>query len=86
MISRMLAHDHDHGLSPPDSSRTVGRLLAVLPRQLGAIRISYVGRTCTFGGFVVNCEPRGLSNRMTLVSNLVKLLGEEGLVYEFVTT
>ena len=73
----MLAHDHDHVLSLPDSSHTDGQS----PHQ-DLLRRAYLYLL----GFVGICEPRGLSNLMTLVLNLVKLLGEEGLVYGFATT
>ena len=74
----MLAHDHGHGLSPPDSSLTVGQSPHRTPTSAGChqdlLRRAYLYLLV----FVIIYEPRGFSNRMTLVSNLAKLLGEEG--------
>lgn len=72
--SGMLAHDHDHGLSLPDSSHTDDQSPYRTPTSAGChqdlLRRAYLYLL----GFVGICEPQGLSNLMTLVSYLAKLL------------
>ena len=62
MLPCMLAHDHDHASVFWIVHVQVVVLLIVLPRQLRAIGITCVGRTCTYWCVEVICEPRGLSN------------------------
>ena len=62
MLPCMLAHDHDHASVFWIVHVQAVVLLIVLPRQLRAIGITCVGRTCTCWCVEVICEPRGLSN------------------------
>ena len=62
MIPCMLATDHDHASVFWIVHVQAVVLLIVLPRQLRAVGITCVGRTCTCRGVEVICEPRGLGN------------------------
>ena len=62
MLPCMLAHDHDHASVFWIVHVQAVVLLIVLLRQLHAIGITCVGRTCTCWCVEGICEPRGLSN------------------------
>ena len=62
MLPYMLAHDHIHASVFWIVHVQAVVLLIILPRQLRAIGITCVGRTCTCWGVEVICEPQVLSN------------------------